>query len=122
MYKKIKSIFYSLIFLYIIYLCIKGLVKLFWRPKNEYDLFAKTKFVFILFFLLSLIFVFLTYYLFNYEQVNYIYEIYLYSVLVLFLIGILNNEIFNFGYSVSKKNEKTDINELFNYFNETKNN
>lgn len=122
MFKKIKSIFYSLIFLYIIYLCIKGLVKLFWRPKNEYDLFTKTKFVFILFFLLSLIFIFLTYYLFNYEQVNYIYEIYLYSVLVLFLIGILNNEIFNFGYSVSKKNEKTDINELFNYFNETKNN
>ncbi len=120
MYKKIKSILYSLFFLYIIYLCIKGLVKLLWRPKSQHDLLTKTKFVFILFFLFSLTFIVITYYLFNYEQVNYIYKVYIYFVLILCIIGILNNEIFNFGYNIPYKKEKTDINELFDYYNKNK--
>lgn len=116
MTKNLKSFLYSLIFIYIIYLCIKGLVKLFLRPKNQVDLSSKTKFVFILFSLLSLIFIFLVYYMFDFEQVNVIYKNYLYVIFTLFIIGILNNEIFNFGYNGSKNQEKTDINELFNYF------
>ena len=54
--------------------------------------------------------------MFDFEQVNVIYKNYLYVIFTLFIIGILNNEIFNFGYNGSKNQEKTDINELFNYF------
>lgn len=98
------------------YLCIKGLVKLFWRPKNEYDLISKTKFVFILFFIVSLIFIFLVHYLFDFEEVNYIYKVYVYSVFIFFLIGILNNEIFNFGYGTSNRQDNDNINDLYDYF------
>jgi hypothetical protein len=101
-------------------LCIKGLVKLFWRPKNVDDLLNKTKFIFILFFLFSLFFIIITYYLFNYEQVDNIYKIYIYSVLILFAIGILNNEIFNIGFGTSFNQEKTDINDLYDYFKKNK--
>lgn len=120
MNKNIKSYIYSLFFLYIIYLCLKGLVKLFWRPKNRDELFNKTKFVFILFFLFSFFFIIITHFLFNYEQVNNIYKIYIYTILILFVIGILNNEIFNIGYGTSINKEKTDINDLYDYFKKNK--
>ena len=120
MNKNIKSFLYSLIFLYIIYLCIKGLVKLFWRPKSVDELLNKTKFIFILFFLFSFFFIVITHYFFNYEQVNNIYKIYIYFVLILFVIGILNNEIFNIGYGISINQKKTDINDLYNYFKKNK--
>lgn len=119
MNKNIKSFLYSLIFIYVIYLCIKGLVKLFWRPKNQEDLYVKTKFAFIFFFLFSMIFVFGVHYIFEFEQVNRIYKISIYFVLIMLIIGILNNEIFNFGFKKSKDNI-TDINELFDYYNKSK--
>jgi hypothetical protein len=120
MNKNIKSFLYTFFFLYVIYLCIKGLVKLFWRPKNQEDLYVKTKIIFILFFLVSLFFVFGVYYVFEFEQVNRIYEISIYFVFIMFIIGILNNQIFNIGYGISINQEKKDINDLYNYFKKNK--
>ena len=119
MNKNLKSFLYTLFFLYILYLCIKGLVKLFWKPKNQDELMSKTKFVFILFLLFSFCFILIVYHLFEYEQVNRIYEGYLYSVFILLIVGILNNEIFNFGFKNSN-DKKLDINELFDYYNKSK--
>ena len=120
MKKNIKSFLYTFFFLYIIYLCIKGLVKMFWSPKNKEDLYHKTKFVFILFFLISLVFILIVHYLFKFEDVNNIYKIYLYSILLLFIVGILNNEIFNIGYSSSKPDEKINEKELYEYFKKSR--
>lgn len=121
MNKQLKSWMYSLIVVYIMFLAVKGIIRLFWNTDDDHVLIGRVMLTLTLLFVFSFIYIIGIYHIVGPHKVDNYYGYFIIIIIIVLVAGFIFDIIFDFRKSKLVRKEKFDYQAIFKFYKDEEN-